>query len=120
MPLMVMTLIFNRIAPGTPLLQRPLAAGIVKAVHGPFLGPNTKRHLGYVESERACSDWFAGDAFSAADVQMSFPLDTAASTLIRRSSAFSSASMHVRPTSVPWTRAAPLIRCADPAVMRLL
>lgn len=35
-------------------------------------------HLGWLESELASRDWFAGDAFSAADVMMSFPLEVAA------------------------------------------
>ncbi len=79
MPLMVMTLIFSRIVPGAPLLVRPIAAGIVKAVNGQFLGPNTKLHLDYIEAELGRSAWFVGDEFSAADVQMSFPLEAAAS-----------------------------------------
>ncbi len=79
MPLMVMTLIFNRIVPGSPMLIRPIAAGIVKAVHRQFLGPNTRLHLDYVESELDRSTWFAGEDFTAADVQMSFPLEAAAS-----------------------------------------
>ena len=78
MPLMVMTLIFNRIVPGSPMLIRPIAAGIVKAVHRQFLGPNTRLHLDYVESELGRSTWFAGEDFTAADVQMSFPLEAAA------------------------------------------
>ncbi len=34
-------------------------------------------HLAWLESELADRDWFAGDAFSAADVMMSFPLEVA-------------------------------------------
>jgi glutathione S-transferase len=34
-------------------------------------------HLTWLESELAHRDWFAGDAFSAADVMMSFPLEVA-------------------------------------------
>jgi len=34
-------------------------------------------HLRWLESELAKRDWFAGDAFSAADVMMSFPLEAA-------------------------------------------
>ena len=34
--------------------------------------PQITRHLDYMESELAKSLWFAGDEFSAADVQMSF------------------------------------------------
>ena len=36
-------------------------------------------HLQWLESELATRDWFAGDAFSAADVMMSFPLEAARS-----------------------------------------
>jgi glutathione S-transferase len=36
-------------------------------------------HLAWLESELATRDWFAGDAFSAADVMMSFPLEAARS-----------------------------------------
>ena len=38
---------------------------------------NCKLHFGYIEGELAKSAWFAGDEFSAADVQMSFPLEAA-------------------------------------------
>ena len=31
-----------------------------------------------MESELAASEWFAGDEFSAADIQMSFPVEAAA------------------------------------------
>lgn len=36
-------------------------------------------HLNYVEAELSERPWFAGDAFTAADVMMSFPLEAAAS-----------------------------------------
>lgn len=36
-------------------------------------------HLDYVEAELASRPWFAGDAFTAADVVMSFPLEAARS-----------------------------------------
>ncbi len=36
-------------------------------------------HLNFVESELATRDWFAGDAMTAADVMMSFPLEAAVS-----------------------------------------
>lgn len=36
-------------------------------------------HLDYIESELAKRPWFAGDALSAADVMMSFPLEAACS-----------------------------------------
>jgi glutathione S-transferase len=47
----------------------------------PARGPLQKMfavHLRWLESELATRDWFAGDAFTAADVMMSFPLEAAA------------------------------------------
>jgi glutathione S-transferase len=79
MPLMVMTLIFGRLVPMSPALLRPLVRGIVANVKSRFLGPQTKLHLDYMEGELRKSEWFAGSEFTAADVQMSFPLEAAAS-----------------------------------------
>ena len=50
-------------------------------------------HLKWLESELATRAWFAGDAFSAADIMMSFPLEAA------RSRAGLDAS---RPATVAW------------------
>jgi len=40
--------------------------------------PNLKRQLDFMEAELARSEWFAGVDFSAADIQMSFPVEAAA------------------------------------------
>ena len=42
-----------------------------------FVDPQLKQHMEYWESELAKSEWFAGNAFTAADIQMSFPLEAA-------------------------------------------
>ena len=39
--------------------------------------PQIRLHLDFMEAELARSAWFAGDDFSAADVQMSFPVEAA-------------------------------------------
>ena len=41
--------------------------------------PQIKLHLDYLEGELQKSPWFAGNVFTAADIQMSFPLEGAAS-----------------------------------------
>jgi glutathione S-transferase len=38
-----------------------------------------KRHLDFMEAELDSRLWFAGEQFTAADVQMSFPLEIAVS-----------------------------------------
>jgi glutathione S-transferase len=78
MPPLLMQLIFNRIETGPmPFFVKPIARGISKQVKQSFINPNLKLHLDYMEQELARSPWFAGNEFTAADVQMSFPLEAA-------------------------------------------
>jgi len=78
MPLMVMTLIFNQIPKSPmPFFVKPIAKGISDKVKSAFLNPQIKMHLSYLEAELGKSEWFAGNEFTAADVQMSFPLEAA-------------------------------------------
>ncbi len=86
-------------------------------------------HLRWLESELAERDWFAGDAFSAADVMMSFPLE-AARSVAGSTSAIpgcrpgSSASTRAPPTAPRCKRAAPMPSpepvAAGPSRRRLL
>jgi glutathione S-transferase len=79
MPPLLLKLVFDRIAEGPgPALLRPLLRRIAKRVRGGFVDPQIKLHLDYLESELARSAWFAGDDFTAADIQMSFPVEAAA------------------------------------------
>jgi len=79
MPPLLMKLVFNRIQSGPmPFFVRPVARGIARRVLEGFVEPNIARHLDYMEGELRERDWFAGAEFSAADVQMSFPLEGAA------------------------------------------
>jgi len=79
MPLMVMSLIFNRLEKARmPFFAKPIAKSIAGKVRQSYLQPNTKRALDFMESTLAASKWFAGPDFSAADIQMSFPVEAAA------------------------------------------
>jgi glutathione S-transferase len=79
MPPLVMALVFHRIKTAPmPFFARPIARGIADKVLGSFVMPNIERQLAFMESEMAQREWFAGRAFSAADVMMSFPLEAAA------------------------------------------
>ena len=78
MPPLVMTLVLGRIKKAGPFFVRPIARRIADGVLQGFVMPNIKRQLTFMEAELAARPWFAGDAFSAADVQMSFPLEVAA------------------------------------------
>ena len=78
MPLMVMSLIFNRIETAVPWLIRPIAKAISGQVRSAYLGPNIEANLAQMEAELTRSLWFAGDELTAADIQMSFPVEAAA------------------------------------------
>jgi glutathione S-transferase len=79
MPPLVMKLVFNKIkrAP-MPFFVKPIARGIADKVLGGFVQPNIDAQLAFLEGELSARAWFAGADFSAADVQMSFPLEAAA------------------------------------------
>ncbi|HEY0955144.1 MAG TPA: glutathione S-transferase [Roseateles sp.] len=80
MPPLVMKLVFNKVkrAPA-PFFVKPIAKGIADKVLSSFVQPNIDAQLKFLEGELASRHWFAGSEFSAADVQMSFPLEAAAS-----------------------------------------
>lgn len=79
MPLLVMKLIFGRLPASVPALIRPIARLISGGMQGKFLDPQLQRHLQYLEAELEAYPWFAGDTFTAADIQMSFPVEGARS-----------------------------------------
>lgn len=79
MPLLVLRLIFNKIeASPMPFFVRPIARLIIDRVKQSFIEPQIALHLGYLEAELEKSLWFVDSEFTAADIQMSFPLEAAA------------------------------------------
>jgi glutathione S-transferase len=73
-------LVFDRIATNpAPWPISAIARRIAGTVNTAFIAPNMKRHLDYIESELNAHTWFTGEEFTAADVQMSFPLEIAVS-----------------------------------------
>nr|WP_288498457.1 glutathione S-transferase [uncultured Pseudomonas sp.] len=76
---LLLKLVFDKVE-GSPMpfFVKPIARGIAQKVKSAFVTPQLKLHLDYLEGELGKSTWFAGEAFSAADIQMSFPLEAAA------------------------------------------
>ncbi|BAY14183.1 glutathione S-transferase family protein [Calothrix sp. NIES-2098] len=66
MPPLVMNLIFNRFAAEN------------SSANDAFIAPQIKLHFDYIEAELGKSTWFVGEEFTAADIQMSFPLEIVA------------------------------------------
>ena len=79
MPPLLLSLVFARLPQGPmPFLVRPVVRGIAGKVLGSYVNPQIRLHLDFMEGELGKSAWFAGEFFSAADIQMSFPIEAAA------------------------------------------
>ena len=79
MPLLVMKLVFSRLGqPPIPWLLRPVAGAIGKGVQREYLDKQIAPHCEFLEQHLNKGSWFVGNDFSAADIQMSFPLEAMA------------------------------------------
>jgi glutathione S-transferase len=65
MPYLVMKLVFDKVRAADQVTRS-------------FIGPNLQRLLAFMEAEIGSRPWFAGADFSAADIQMSYPVEAAA------------------------------------------
>jgi len=78
MPLMIVSLILGRIETAPmPFFIKPVAKGIAAKVRAAYLDANVRRNLEFMEKALNESEWFCGNRFTAADVQMSFALEAA-------------------------------------------
>ncbi len=78
MPPLLMALVFSKVreAP-VPFFVKPVVRGIADKVTSSFIRPNTDNLLAFMNTELAPGPWFTGDTFTAADVQLSYPLQAA-------------------------------------------
>jgi glutathione S-transferase len=76
MPPLLMRLVFDKVKTSPmPFFVKPVAKGIANKTIEVFIGPQIDTHVDFVETHLAGHTWFLGDQISAADVQMSFPLE---------------------------------------------
>ena len=78
MPPLLLKLLFTLMPKRAPALVRPLVRKVCSQALTALVNPQLKLHMAFWESELSKSEWFAGDDFTAADIQMSFPLEAAA------------------------------------------
>jgi len=76
---LLLKLIFGQLPRRSPGLVRPLVSAISTKAQTGFIDPQIASHVAWWEAELRKSEWFAGDAFTAADIMMSFPLEAASS-----------------------------------------
>lgn len=80
MPLLLMKLVFLRMPANVPGLLRPLVKMIAKKAQARMTDPQLVTHMRFwADTLQTNGPWFAGADFSAADIQMSFPVEAAAS-----------------------------------------
>ena len=79
MPPLLLKLVFDKIETSPmPFFVKPIAKAISGKVNSSFIMPQINAHLDYLEGELGKGKWFVGDDFTAADVQLSFPIEAAA------------------------------------------
>lgn len=75
MPLLVNKLIFSMIPKNVPWVLRPIGTGISNGLMKTVTDPGLSDQLSFWSETLSHSAYFAGDAFTAADIQMSYPVD---------------------------------------------
>ena len=78
MPPLLMKLVFDRLSTTKmPFFAKPVARAIARRIKKEFVQPQLDTHLSFMDAELGKSTWFAGPEFTAADIQMSFPVEAA-------------------------------------------
>lgn len=78
MPPLLMKLVFDKVESSPmPFFVKPIARAIAQKVKKSYINPQIVAHLSYMEGELKKNKWFAGDEFTAADIQLSFVLEAA-------------------------------------------
>jgi len=78
MPPLLLKLVFSKLRqPPVPFFIRPISGRIADQVDSAFTNPQIETHFSWVNDYLGEHRWFAGEKISAADIQMSFPLEAA-------------------------------------------
>jgi len=77
MPSLLVRLVFNRVRSAPlPFFVKPIARKIADQVDATFTQPEIDGNLAFLEGELT-ADYFVGDELTAADVQLSYPVEAA-------------------------------------------
>lgn len=76
---LLLKLVFGALPKRAPGLIRPIVNAVSAKAQSGFIDPQIATHTAYWEGELTKAPWFAGEAFSAADIMMSFPIEAASS-----------------------------------------
>jgi len=76
-PLLVQLLVEKIRAQKVPFFIKPITRKIGDGLEQSYSGPAIATHFGFVERELKSRPYFAGNDFSAADIQMIYPVEAA-------------------------------------------
>ena len=76
-PLLVQLLVDKIRTQHVPFFVKPITRKVADGIEQGFSGPAIVTHFGFVESELAARPYFAGEEFTAADIQMIYPVEAA-------------------------------------------
>ena len=98
MPPLLLRLVFDRLEQEPlPFFIKPIAKLISSRTKSSFITPQIAQHFDYLEAELGKNLWFVGDEFTAADVQISFPIEMAGIDASRPKLTAYLQTIHARP-----------------------
>ncbi|MEM1079958.1 MAG: glutathione S-transferase [Pseudomonadota bacterium] len=77
MPPLLIKLIFDKLRTEPPFFIRPVTGAIAAQVDRAFTNQQINTHFEYVDQHLKANEWLLGATISAADIQISFPLEAA-------------------------------------------
>lgn len=77
MPLLLIEMLFGIMAKRAPFIMRAMVDKLAEKLGETFTGPRLKKLLAAAEADLASTKWFAGDTLSAADIVMSYCMESA-------------------------------------------
>jgi glutathione S-transferase len=80
-PLVVQLIVSKLRERHMPFFARPIVRKIAGGIEDAFSKPGIDLHMGYVDNALKQRLYFAGEHFTAADIQMFYPLDVALSRI---------------------------------------
>ena len=75
---LLLKLVFTRLPERAPLLMRPIVKRVSASAETGFIDPRIAEHTKWWNTALAKTGYFVGEALSAADIMMSFPLEAGA------------------------------------------
>ena len=77
MPMMLMSIVFQMLVSRSPGLIRPLIKMVLGKASTSMVNPRVKLLLEKAEADLEATGWFAGESMTAADMMLSYPIESA-------------------------------------------